>query len=427
MSKALDYIHSLNRFGIKPGLERITLLLKLVGNPQNSLQCVQVAGTNGKGSVCCMLSNIFRAAGKKTGLFISPYVVCFNERIQINGEYIPTPALEQLCERLRPAAEQVAKQLADPVTEFEFITALAFLWFYQNGCEVVVLETGLGGRLDSTNVVAKNLVSVITKINLDHTRVLGSTVAQIAGEKCGIIKPGSAVISSNEQLPEAEQVILQAAAKQNNRLILANTKEMSGVTVTPFGSSFCYCGLNLKINLPGRHQLFNAAQSVEAALYLGLPKAAIVNGLAAAQFPCRLEVLQKAPLIVIDGAHNPDGAETLAAYLKEFNLRPAAVVGMMADKDCTRVLQTVVPLCAKLFTVTVQANPRSLPAEQLAALAKNYAPGVTVAKNYGQALQQAFALQQSSGCPVVLFGSLYLAADLRPLVQQHLKNAAQNF
>ena len=290
-----------------------------------------------------------------------------------------------------------------------------------------MLETGLGGRLDSTNVVAQNLVSVITKINLDHTRVLGSTVAQIAGEKCGIIKPGSAVISSNEQLPEAAQVILQAAAKKNNRLILANTQEMSKVTVTPFGSSFCYRGLTLKINLPGRHQLFNAAQSVEAALYLGLPKAAIVNGLATAQFPCRLEVLQKEPLILIDGAHNPDGAETLAAYLKEFNLRPAAVVGMMADKDCARVLQTVAPLCANLFTVTVQANPRSLPAEQLAALAKNYAPGVTAAKNYGQALQQAFALQQSSGCPVVLFGSLYLAADLRPLVQQHLKNAAQNF
>lgn len=421
MNTALNYIHSLNQFGMKPGLARITLLLSLVGDPQNKLQCVQVAGTNGKGSVCSMLSSIFRAAGKKTGLFISPYVVCFEERIQINGEYIPPAALERLCNRLRPAAEQVARQLQDPVTEFEFITALAFLWFFENSCEVVVLETGLGGRLDSTNVVKNNLLSIITKINLDHTRVLGSTVTQIAGEKCGILKPGRAVISSNEQLPEAQQVILQAAKAKNNRFILANTGEMSEVTVGPFGSSFCYRGLSVQLHLPGRHQLFNAAQSIEAALFLKLPRTAIVQGLAAAGFPCRLEVLQKNPLIVIDGAHNPDGAQTLADYLKEFNLKPVAVVGMMADKDCARVMQITAPLCRRIFTVTVQSNARSLSAAQLAELAQGCHAKAFPAESYAQALQQAFAEQQSSGCPLVCFGSLYLAADLRPLVQRRLR------
>lgn len=417
MENALEYIHSLNRFGIKPGLERITLLLELLGNPQKQLQCVHVAGTNGKGSVCSMLAEVLKASGKKTGLFISPFVVCFEERIQINGEYIPKKELARLSEKMQPAAAAVAEKLQDPVTEFEFITALAFLWFAENGCDIVVLETGLGGRLDSTNVIESNCLSILTKINLDHTAVLGNTVAEIAAEKCGILKPGSAVISSNEQLPEAQKVIEATAAQKQNRLIMANTGEMKEVTVTPFGSSFCYRGLNVQLALPGRHQLFNAAQVIEAALYLNLPKKAILKGLSTVKFPCRLEQISKNPPLIIDGAHNPDGAETLASYLEEFGLKPVAVCGMMQDKNCAEVLKKVAPHCQKIFTVTVQSNPRSIPAKQLAELAAPYTEVAAVA-DYSAALQQAAAVQQKIGEPLLIFGSLYLASDIRPLSQK---------
>lgn len=419
--KTLAYIHSLNKFGMKPGLERISLLLENLGNPQDKLQYVHVAGTNGKGSVCTMLSNIFIAAGKKTGLFISPYVVCFNERIQINGAYIPNQALSSLTAVVRRAAETVNEKLGDPVTEFEFITALAFLWFLQNRCDIVVLETGLGGRLDSTNIISQNLVSVITKINLDHTAVLGNTVEQIALEKCGIIKPGAAVVSSNEQLAPAAAVIKQVAAAKNNCVIVADTGAITALSCSASGSTFNYHGLSVVLNLPGRYQLYNAVESIEAALYLKIPPNAIVQGLANTQFPCRLEQLCDSPLTVIDGAHNPDGALALAEYLKEQKLHPVAIAGMMADKECEAVIQTIAPLCRQLIAVTVLSNPRAIPADKLAALAKPYTP-VTAAESYPAALDSAFAAAKAENLPVLIFGSLYLASDIRPLAIEQLQN-----
>lgn len=412
-NQALNYIHSLNRFGIKPGLERITALLDKLGNPQNELSFIHVAGTNGKGSTSTAINNIMQAAGKKTGLFISPFVLDFKERIQVNNKYITADALGRLTSLVAAKAEQVGAELSDSVTEFEFITAVAFLYFKETNCDVVVLETGLGGRLDSTNVIKNPVATVITKIALDHMAVLGNTISDIALEKCGIIKSGKPVITSSKQDSEALSVIVETANEKNSELKIVQFDSIKINKVAAFGSEFVYRNIDIAVNLPGRHQIENMSLAVETALTLGVKPDAIQKGIFSTVFPARLEVISKQPLVLLDGAHNENGATALAGYLDDNSLRPVAIIGMMQDKSCEEVIKLIASRCSSIITVTVTGNSRAASGEQLSAIAKKYCDSCVCAENYLSALNLARQKMQELNAPLVICGSLYLASDIR--------------
>lgn len=420
--QALKYIHSLNRFGIKPGLERITALLDRLGDPQNELSVIHIAGTNGKGSTATAINNIMQAAGKKTGLFISPYVLDFKERIQVNNEYITSFALGELTERVAKAAKEVGEELMDAVTEFEFITAVAFLYFKQTACDIVVLETGLGGRLDSTNVIKSPLATVITKIALDHTAVLGDTITEIAKEKCGIIKKGSPVITHCSQPGDALLEVAKTAEQKNADAYIVSQNDITDLNVYEFGSTFKYKGVDIEVNMPGNHQVENMSLAAQTALALDIPKFAIKTGIQKTIFSARLEVINKKPLVLLDGAHNPNGAEALSRYLDEFNIKPVAVIGMMRDKNCQEVIKMLASRCQSVITVEVKGNDRAATNDELCVLAKKYCKDCCMAEDYLLALNLARQKSIEINSPVLICGSLYLASDIRDLAIKTLKN-----
>lgn len=419
--ESLNYIHSLNRFGIKPGLERINALLKRLGNPEEKLKCIHIAGTNGKGSTSTALANIMIAEGKKTGLFISPFVVNFRERIQINGEYIKEKDLADLTYEISKIVPEVEKEVEDNITEFEFITALMFAYFKEQNCDVVILEVGLGGRLDSTNVIEKPLASVITQIALDHIAVLGDTIDKIALEKCGIIKADCPVITTSHQNPRALPVIEKIAKDKNSPLKIANISSVENVKIAPYGSEFTYKGMNITVNLAGRHQIENMIAAAETALALGVSKTAIVRGIANTKFPARLEILSRSPLVILDGAHNENGADVLANYLDEHKLTPVTLIGMMADKNCEAVVKKIASRSKAVFAVKVEGNPRTETAENLSQIAGEYCVNSFTAENYGYALSLAFQRCKKTNLPLLICGSLYLASDIRDMAINYLK------
>ena len=402
-NEALEYIHSLLRFGSRPGLERIRELLSALGNPQDQLKFLHIAGTNGKGSVCTMLSRCLIEAGYKTGLYISPYITCFRERIQINGEYISESDLASLTEKV--------KNTGIEVTEFEFITAVAFLYFKAKGCDVVVLETGLGGRLDATNVIKPPLAAVITGIGFDHTAVLGETLSEIAGEKCGIIKEDCRVFTTYNQPPEAASVI-----NSHKNVVAPDLLKLSGIKSDLSGNTFIYKGIEYNVSLIGRHQIENALLVIETlhGCSLSVSDEDIKKGLASVSFPARLEILSREPLVILDGAHNPHGARALSNEMRKFQ-GITLITGMMADKDCEEVVSIIAPLCEKIVTVTVEENPRSITAVDLAEIAKKYCPSVTAAENYSHALDLC-----ENDKTIFVSGSLYLAGGIRELIKERL-------
>lgn len=408
-SQALDYIHSLSVFGSILGLERIEKLTKALGNPQDNLKFIHVAGTNGKGSTCTMIAEILTAAGYKTGLYTSPFVIDFRERIQINGKYIEQEELARLTEQV--------KQTGVHVTEFEFITALAFLFFKQQNCDFVILETGLGGRFDATNVISSPICSVITKIDYDHTAYLGETLSKIATEKCGIIKQSPTVCYPLQE-DEAFKTIRQKA----NRLIVPKTDELKIIKNSELGNTFIYKGKEYATTLSGRHQVYNAITAIEAVCLSGIAvdEKAIKNGIENATIPARMELISKKPFTVLDGAHNPDGAAALASYMEGFDGRIIGICGMMADKNCEDFLKKVLPFVKKLITVTVKENPRTESAERLARLSQKYCKEVKTADSYDEAVQEALCgLQENEA--LFVFGSLYLAGGIRDLLISRLK------
>lgn len=419
--ESLNYIHSINCFGIKPGLERINALLKRLGNPEEKLKCIHIAGTNGKGSTSTALANIMIAEGKKVGLFISPFVVNFRERIQINGEYIKEKELANLTYEISKIVPEVEKEVEDNITEFEFITALMFAYFKEQNCDVVILEVGLGGRLDSTNVITKPLASVITQIALDHIAVLGDTIDKIAYEKCGIIKADCPVITTSHQNPRALPVIEKIAKDKNSPLKIANISSAENVKIAPYGSEFTYKGMNITVNLAGRHQIENMTAAAETALALGVSKTAIVRGIANTKFPARLEILSRSPLVILDGAHNENGADVLANYLDEHKLTPVTLIGMMADKNCEAVVKKIASRSKAVFAVKVEGNPRTETAENLSQIAGEYCVNSFTAENYGYALSLAFQRCKKTNLPLLICGSLYLASDIRDMAINYLK------
>ena len=402
-TETLNHIHSLGNFGMSPGLDRIKTVLEKLGNPQNKLKAIHIAGTNGKGSVSAMLSNVFKTAGYKTGLFISPYIIDFRERIQINGEYI---SKEELC----IYAERVKNTNIDLI-EFEFITALAFLYFAEKNIDILICETGLGGRLDATNTLDNLICAVITKIGLDHTAILGNTIEKITEEKCGILR-NSPVITS----PKQEKIAVDVIKSHTKDLICPDISECKIVKSDITGNTFIYKGEKFETGLSGEYQIENAITVIETvrSCGYGIPYTILYKGIKDTFFPARLEVVSKNPLIVIDGAHNPDGAAVLSNELKKYGGKVTAIIGMMKDKNYKEVLSVTLEYCKNAVAVEVENLPRSLSAEELKDIAKEFCTAFK-AENYEEAI--AKALEISDGDPIFVFGSLYLAADIRKKIK----------
>ncbi len=415
--ETLRYIHSQERFGIKPGLSRIAALCHALGDPQSELRFIHVAGTNGKGSTCTMLANICRRAGYKTGLYVSPYVFDFRERIQTNGEMIPKDRLTEAVGRVKEAAGSLPDD--DRATEFELITAAAFLYYREENCDIVVLETGLGGRLDATNVIDCPLVNVIASISLDHTVVLGDSLSAIAREKCGTLKSGGVCVTYPFQSPEAMDVIRQTAHEKNVSLIVPDTENVLVVHEDIRGTDAVIDGLSVHVPMLGRHMVYNASAVVAAARTLngrGLSIAdeQIIAGIADSAMPARMQIVRENPLVLMDGGHNEGCARAFCDAIRRFlpGRRIVGICGLMADKAYETYLSIVAPLFQSIVTVRPD-NPRALAADALCKAAKPYCSDCVAADSFADAAQIAFRKAGQNGV-IAVCGSFYMIADLFP-------------
>lgn len=419
--EALAWVHSLPRLCRKPGPQNEQALLEAMGRPQDALKFVHVAGTNGKGSAVLMLASVLKEAGLRTGATISPFVLDFRERFQLNGEMIGEQACADILTQVRAAMQHMPPEQREQIAEFDAVTAAALLWFAQEHCDIVCLETGLGGRLDATNAVQNTLVACIMAIGKDHTELLGDTYAKIAAEKCGIFKPGCDVVVYPVQPKEAMDEIMSRAAQAGCSPCVPELEDFHFYRSAPFENRVNYGGYDLVIPFAGRHQAYNAAVVVHAALALcehgfDIPDDAIIKGIAQARNPARIEVLRRQPLVILDGMHNPDGARALAAVLKAERVKGlTAVMGVLKGKDEQEMLQALAPYLARVYAVQPQ-SPRALPAQQLADAAKHVCASVKVYEDISQALQDA--LKRESG--VLVCGSLYLASQVRSQMQKML-------
>ena len=396
----LNYIHSLGNFSKPPTLDRIKAVLKKLSNPQNNFKAIHIAGTNGKGSVSAMLHAVLKGAGYKTGLYISPFIIDFCERIQINGEFIPKDTLCELAEKVIETEIEL--------TEFEFITAMAFLYFSMQKCDIAVIETGLGGRLDATNSLTNLVANVITKIGLDHTAILGDTVRQITKEKCGIVKD-CPVITTPYQPKEALEIL------KGYKPIIPDINELKVIKSDVLGNEFAYKGEAYKTTLSGEYQIENALLVIETLKTIGIDTEIIKQGIQKAFFPARMEVISRKPLVVLDGAHNIDGATVIAREMEKFGGKITAIIGMMADKDCDEVLQKTLPYCKKAVAVEVSGMPRSLKAAELKEKAEKHCVTET-AENYMEAIEKV-----ADSDIIFVFGSLYLASAIREKLKNFFK------
>ena len=414
-TQALDYISTISARGSKPGLERISALMEGLGNVQDGLKCVHLAGTNGKGSTSCMLSHILTEAGYKTGLFISPFIIRFNERMQIDGRMIADEELAEIVAEVKA----VADTMTDGATEFELITAAAFLWYARQSCDIVVLETGLGGRLDATNLIKTNECAVITNIGIDHTDYLGSTLGEIAYEKASILKPGRPVVAY-DSAPEAMEVIGDYARAHGNPMAVADFAAITAVDSGLWGQRFRYKdGPEYTINLLGAHQLRNAAVVLETVECLrgqgwNIPEAAVKNGLAKAKWPARFELLREDPVVFVDGAHNIQGVESLRKAIEDYlpGRRIVCLTGVLADKDWQEMMAMLREVMTDFVTVTPD-SPRALTAQALAEHLASDGRWVQAADSVRAGMELALERARDTGSAVVACGSLYMASEIR--------------
>lgn len=423
--KTLERIHYLNKFGSRPGLERIKMLLDMLGNPQDSLKFVHVAGTNGKGSVCQMISSVLNASGYKTGLFISPYVTDFRERIQIDNTLISKDDLCSVVDYVFSFVEML-REKDIIITEFEFVMAVSFEFFKRECVDAVVCETGLGGLLDCTNVIKPPLCAVLTSISLDHTDILGDTIEKIAEQKCGIIKSGSQVVSDIQGL-ETKKIIEKTCEDREVPLTFADKDEFTVLTSDLSGTKFLYKNKEYIIKLLGEHQLNNCAVAVKALEALKsrgfeISEDNLREGLLNAKNPARQEVMRKEPLILLDGAHNADGMASFAKGVEKYCVesKPLLIIGMLADKDSRGSLEFIKGLFDRVFTVPIN-NPRAMKSEDMAALCREYFHEVEACGDIVEALNKALTLAEKEKRALCICGSLYLAGEIRPLILDYLK------
>ena len=425
-TEALAYIHAIDWRGSRPGLSRITELMALLGNPQDRLRFIHVAGTNGKGSTCAMTAAMLQAEGYRVGLYTSPYILRFNDRIQVNGSPIPDDDLATLVEEIRPVAEG----MSDPPTEFELITALAFVYFLKQSCDLVVLEVGLGGRLDATNLITTTAVSVITGIAMDHTAILGNTPAEIAAEKAGIIKDGIPVIYGGDPTDEAADVIRKQAETHHAPFYPANREGLTHVVTSLEGATFDFEPLslsNLHIPLAGIYQPLNAATALTLIQVLrqsgiAVSDRAIREGLSRVRWSGRFEILCREPLILSDGGHNPQGVAAAVASVKQYMGQEKVLLlsGVMADKEYAAMVSDMATVAHRVFTVK-PSNPRSLDAEAYADLFREAGVPAEAFASVDEGVAAAVAAARAEARPLLCLGSLYLYTDVhKALTDLHL-------
>jgi len=425
---ALDYISSFGRFGSRPGLERMQWVLERLGHPEADLHFIHVGGTNGKGSTTALIHNILHAAGYRVGMYTSPYLESFTNRIGAEGKDIHTEALTTLVERLKPYFEEVNRSSLGPITQFEVTTLLALAYYRELSLDFIVWEVGLGGRLDATNVV-KPLVSVITNVGLDHTEVLGDTLGKIAAEKAGIIKLQVPVVTAVEE-EEPLAVITETAAKLQApiyRLGQEFTYKRNWFTFEEQSLDYSdtYWRLNdLRLQLMGAHQCKNAATALAAISQLRqrgftIPEQACRVGLAATRWPGRLEVMKKEPLVLVDGAHNPHGTLALQQALREYfpGQKIFMVLGILQDKARAEMLGHLLPHASRVI-FTAPAYGRATDPQLLLQEAAMHQVPATAAKSVADAVDQALALLSDDEV-LLIAGSLYTVAEAR----DHLKKS----
>ncbi len=427
--KAIEKIHEFERFGSILGLERMTRLLELLGNPQDDLKVIHVAGTNGKGSVCRYIYSMLEAGGYKTGIYISPFIEIFNERIELDGEYISDEDLAVYTDKVLKAAEMMTNAGKQSPTEFEVITAIAFLYFKEKECDYVVLEVGLGGTGDSTNVCKSPLITVITSISMDHMDRLGSTIEQIAAEKAGIIKDECPVVTSAKDIRALR--IIETKANEHNSMFF----ETANIPVTIKEESLSGYRFDadiqgvmfedLQISMTGRHQIENAVAAITAVNImeergdLNISREALYKGLKDARQPGRFEVLSDDSdcTVIIDGAHNADGARVMAEAVKNLckDKKVLMVTGILEDKD-VKSISLEFSKIASDFIVTEPDNPRKMAAEKLAKVFESYGAKCTVIPDFRKACEAAVELKDKFDV-IIFAGSLYLVGKIRSILK----------
>lgn len=426
--ESVKYITEYPRFKKNPSLDGIKALLSALGNPENHIKTINVAGTNGKGSTVAMLASVLSTAGYKTGRYVSPFVLEFRERMMINGKMIGRKRLAKIMSTVREHADALREQ-GTVLNAFEVTTAAALLWFAEEECDVVVLEAGIGGRLDATNAVPEPILQIITAVGLDHTAQLGSTVAEITAEKCGIMRPGCTLLTCPNQNAEAKAVMINKCAELEATFVMGSAGKGKIVAQSAEGTDLLVGKTELAIPFGGEHQINNALTVVSAVDILrekgfAISDEQLIEGIAAAKFPARFEVCSKDPLVILDGAHNPQAAAALASGIKKFLPEKRTLLcGMMTDKDCAGVMSTLAPLFEQVIAVPVQ-SPRAISPAELAALAAPYCKSVFTAENAAQALDAALAAL-NPGEALVVAGSLYLASELRPQLMR-FKGKSEN-
>lgn len=420
-NEALAFLNDPRWTGSKPGLERTRELLASLGNPEKKLKFVHVVGTNGKGSTSACIASCLRAAGYRTGLYTSPYVLRFNEQIQINGEQIPDNELGEATLAVAPSAEA----MCDSPTQFELITALALNYFYTKDCDIVVLEAGMGGELDATNVIGAPEAAVICPIAYDHCQWLGSSLAEIAAVKGGIIKKGCDVAMFGSGA-EADSVIEQKCAETGAKIYRPDFTQLSIISSGLSGGCFDYGRLkNVFLSLAGAYQPKNAAFALTVLDLLrdrgwSIKDTDIINGLKTVYWPGRYEVLRQNPTFILDGSHNPHGMEATADSLKRhFGGRKLTfLVGVMADKDIQAMMNFIAPM-AERFIAVEPPNPRAMKPQELAELLyKLYGKPSFFYDSIEEGVEAALSAAGAEGV-VVALGSLYFSGEVRAAVSSN--------
>ena len=422
--EARVYLDEVSKYGSVLGLESMRELLHRLGDPQNELKFIHISGTNGKGSVLAYLSTILSGAGYRTGRYISPTLFSYRERIQVDGEYIEKESLARHVTAIAAAAEDMQKAGLPSPTVFEIETALAFLYFKEKRCDIVTLEVGCGGLLDATNVITTTLMEVIASISMDHTDLLGDTLAKIAAQKAGIIKPDTMVVSA-QQKSEAAQVIEDTCKEQHCTLQMVDESKISNVHYGAEGQTFSYkTWENVAISLAGSYQIKNAAlalEGVEALRKLGyaLSDQQVREGLLHTAWRGRFTTLRRDPTVIIDGAHNPAAALELKESLERYFPGKTLyfVMGMFKDKDYAQVIDLTAPLARHIITVETPGNPRAMPARELAEAVGKVNPSVEWADSVAHGVEKALAMAGKEDA-VIVFGSLSFLGEAADAVNE---------
>ena len=428
--EAREYLDQVSKGGSVLGLDNMRELLKRLENPQDGLKFVHISGTNGKGSVLAYVSTVFKEAGYRTGRYISPTLFSYREKIQVNESFIGREDLAHLTEEVKKAAEEMQNSGKGFPTIFEIETALAFLYFAEQKCDIVILETGLGGALDATNVITTSVMEVITSISMDHMEFLGDTLGKIALQKAGIIKPHTSVVSAVQDM-EAMEVIRDVCRKKECVFDTVDQEQIKDISYGYEGQSFSYKDWkNIKISLMGSYQIKNAAlalEAIEALRKLGyeLNDKAVYQGMKTAVWKGRFTVISKEPFIIMDGAHNQAAAEELVRSLKLYypGKKFYYIFGMFRDKDYHQVIRLTAPLAEHIVTVETPENPRALPAEELKKAVAEVNPSVEAAGNLRMAVNQVME-QIDKDAVIVIFGSLSFLGEAEMAVNRYKMEAA---